>query len=285
MSLQASAMLVKLTIKEWRPYRKDRRVTDKVDQEFHTDGTAGNYNKRLLSKAAMKPIASLITRIRAEHKRVTHPWCFDGMDILPSALYLDYTHTMRSMPELLKAAAKTTAQQLPIHIANERNRLGDLFDISDYPTEQEFIDSFNVDVAFFPVPDTGHFLVDLQQSDRDKIEHDLKQTLANTQANALRSLHDRVLYFVERVVERLSDPENVFRDSLVDNLSQLVEVLPGLNLFNDPLIDQVEQEIRTKLLISPNTLRTDLKVRRETATAAFDIVNLLKGGEADRQAA
>jgi len=285
MTLQASAMLVKMTIREWRPYRKDRRVAEKVDEEFHTDGTAGNYNKRLLGKATMKPITSLISRIRSEHKRFTHPWCFDGMDMLPSKLYLDYTQFMRNMPELLKAAARTVASQLPIHIANERNRLGAMFDISEYPTQEEFVDAFGIDLAFFPVPDTGHFLVDLQQDDKERIENDLKKTLASTQADALRSLYDRVLYFVDRVHDRLSDPENIFRDSLVNNLEQLVEVLPGLNLFNDPLIEQIGDEIRTKLLIDPQTLRTDMKVRREVANAAFDIMNLLKGGEAQKQAA
>lgn len=285
MTLQAAAMLVKLTVREWRPYRKDKRVAEKVDAEFHTDGTAGNYNKRLLGKHAMKPITSLISRIRAEHERMTHPWCFEGMAMLPSKLYLDYTQTMRHMPELLTTSARKVAEQLPIHIANERSRLGSMFDIRDYPTQEEFVNAFGVDIAFFPVPDTGHFLVDIQAEDKERIERDLKKTLAATQADALRSLYDRILYFVDRAHERLSDPEAIFRDSLVSNLEQLVEVLPGLNLFNDPLVDQIEEQIRTKLLIAPATLRTNMKVRREVANAAYDIVNLLKGGEAQQQQA
>ena len=51
MSLQKNAVLVKLTISQWDGFKKDARAANRVDQEFKTTGSSGNYNKRLLDKA------------------------------------------------------------------------------------------------------------------------------------------------------------------------------------------------------------------------------------------
>lgn len=279
-------MLVKLTINQWDGFRKDKRVSERVDADFRTAGGVGNYNKRILSKEVLKPVTSTISKIRAEHVRLTHPWCYDGVSLLPSKLYFPYTTTMRQLKDVLASHVNTLASQLPIYIANQQPILGDLFNLEDYPTANELVSAYNVSYSFFPVPKSDHFIVDFETAEADKIRADLQKELSEVQTVALQRLYKQVTDMVEHVHERLSDPTNVFHKSMLENIDQMVKVLPSLNVFNDERLDHICQELKSKILIvDADDLRKDQNARKEIAHNAYDIMALLKGETAMKKAA
>lgn len=281
MSLHKSSVLVKLTINQWDGFKKDKRVSKRVDEEFQTAGGAGNYNKRLLDKAILMPIQKIAGKIRSEHARMTMPWCYDGVSLLPSKLYFEYTSMMRSLTDTFNTNVENLIQQYPIHKANQAKVLGALFDPEDYPAREDLRHRFGISYRFFPVPQSDHFIVDLEAAEEQRIKSALEQELVTTQSQALESLYERVVDIVAHVHERLSDPKNVFRDSLIENVIQLVEVLPSLNVFEDERLSQVCRDLREKVLIADaQDLRIDPHVRKAVAESAFDIVTLLKGPHA-----
>lgn len=55
-------------------------------------------------------------------------------------------------------------------------------------------------------------------------------------------------------------------------------MLPRLNVFDDPTLEQVCHELKSRVLIADaQDLRTDLEARKAVADSAYDIVALLKG--------
>lgn len=65
---------------------------------------------------------------------------------------------------------------------------------------------------------------------------------------------------------------------MIENAQVLVNLLPDLNVFDDPGLKLACNEIQTKLLQFPaQRLRDDPVLRKQVADDAFDIVNLLKG--------
>lgn len=286
MSIAKSCMLVKLTIKSWDGFKKDQRVSDRVDVDFKTAGGAGNYNKRLLDRSTLQPIHNLSNKIRTKHRDLTHPWLYDGVSLLPGKLYLTYTEALRSLRDQFDAAVENLVTQYPIYVSNQSTVLGDLFDPKDYPAQYEIRSRFSVDFDFFPVPQEDHFVFEHEQLEADKIKRDLTKSLQSAHDKALGTLYDRVGEVIERVHERLADPGNIFRDSLIENLQSLVLTLPGLNVFNDERLEHVCREIKEKLLItSADRLREDPEVRKQVAESAFDIAALLRGEEQLRKAA
>ena len=278
MSLHTSSVLVKLTVKQWDGFKKDKRVSDRVDEEYKTAGNAGNYNKRLLDKSTLAPIQKLVGKIRQEHARLTMPWCYDGVSLLPAKLYFEYTELMRDLKDRFDDQVSNLIQQYPIYKAQQATKLGTLFSPDDYPANDDLKHRFEVSHLFFPVPQSEHFIVDLAADDAAKMRDDLTRELQNTQTMALQSLYTRVRDIVEHVHERLSDPENIFRDSMIANVQQLVDVLPGLNVFNDETLNKVCRELKDKVLIcDAQDLRHDRELREQMAMDAFDIVSLLKG--------
>lgn len=278
MSLHQSSVLVKLTINQWDGFKKDKRVSERVDEEFQTAGGVGNYNKRLLDKTVLMPIQKLTNRIRIVHTDLTMPWCYDGVSLLPSKLYFQYTEVMRELTGKFDEAVSNLITQYPYHKANQAKVLGALFSPEDYPAQDDLRRRYSISYRFFPVPQSDHFIVDLEAAESTKMKTALQQELVDTQRLALQNLYDRALDIVERVHERLSDPKNIFRDSLIDNVVQLVNVLPSLNVFGDERLDQACRELKDKVLIcDAQDLRTDLKTREAVANSAYDIVALLKG--------
>jgi hypothetical protein len=60
----------------------------------------------------------------------------------------------------------------------------------------------------------------------------------------------------------------------VGNITALLDVIPGLNLTGDPLMDQFAQEIRVKLTaFSPEDLRGSGLARERTAARAEEILD------------
>lgn len=277
MSLYESAVLVKLVVRQWDGFKKDKRVSDRVDTEYDTAGGAGNYNKRLLSKGVLGPIQSAIGRLRAEHARYTMPWRWDGVSLLPSKLYFPYTAAMRSIQDDIDAQVDNLVQQYPIFKANQQTQLGKLFDSSDYPEANELKDKFSVSFDFLPVPRADHFVVDLEEDAMARMKANLTKEMAAANAAVLGGLYDRVSDMVAHVHERLSDPDNIFRDSLITNLQQLVDVLPSLNVFDDPGLARVAEMLKNDVLITnAERLREDEGARTQIANSTYDVLAVLK---------
>ena len=63
----------------------------------------------------------------------------------------------------------------------------------------------------------------------------------------------------------------------VTNLKKLVDVLPKLNITNDPELERLGSQVRASLLVDPKELRLSECVRAETAKAAAEIAQRMAG--------
>jgi hypothetical protein len=93
-------------------------------------------------------------------------------------------------------------------------------------------------------------------------------------AEATQDIWDRITKIVGHMARKLSDPEGIFRNSLVENVKDLIELLPKLNFTGDPAVSDVIDEMRT-LVVDPDTLRTDSQVRSQVAKEAQQILDRL----------
>ena len=71
------------------------------------------------------------------------------------------------------------------------------------------------------------------------------------------------------------------RDSLVSNVENLVEVMDGLNVFDDNALADFTKEVRDNLTNkSPKELREDVNVRKSQADKAGEILARMKAAGA-----
>ena len=81
----------------------------------------------------------------------------------------------------------------------------------------------------------------------------------------------RVLRQVDKICERLSDPDGRIYDSLFENLGSVLDIAAGLNLADDPRLTALIMQCRQKLQRMPDDIRNSTLTRRATAMAARNI--------------
>lgn len=270
-TLQTKAMLASLSISQWAARKHDKTVSKEVELK-HGAHDAGRFNKLLVNKTLLDPIAKLAGEIRTYHYSVTLPWTDKGDRLLPSILFMEYMAQIRVFRAKFDELVKNLLAAYPAEIQAARVRLGTMYDAADYPTVDELVDRFNMIVEFVPVPTAADFRVDVSESAAAEIRESITKTVATRQADAMKDCYRRVREVVSKIQERLSDDKAVFKDSLIENARDLMNVLPGLNIMNDPILNTLHQEITDTLLVRPDTLRHSPSKRRETADAADAIL-------------
>ena len=228
-AFKTKAMLVGLRVNAWTATRKDDAASGTVHAHYSAAHDSGAYNKALIAKVHLKPIQKVDSAIRQFHKDNTLPWMNDGTRILPSANHSIYTAGIRKLKDERQIAVDQFIADYPAHVTEASIKLGGMFDMTDYPHVWDLAALYSVDVIPLPFPDAQDFRLDIAASDMDGIKAETEKRINDAQAAAMDSLFNRVAEVVSRISEKLSVPigkknGSVFRDSLIENAADLIEV-------------------------------------------------------------
>lgn len=271
MILQQRAMLVQLVIKQWTAKKQDKKVTAEVETA-HGAHNAGRFNKDLVSKELLTPLTKLGGATREEHYKMTHAWNDNGQRLLPSKLFMDYTTYMRGAKAQHAKLVSELVAAYPAEVQAARQRLGTMYCPEDYPDVNEMFARFDIAVEFSPVPDAADFRVDVGAEAAEEIRTSITNNVHAKQEAAVKATFARVHDVVSKIYDRLSIPDAIFKDTLISNAEDLCVVLNGLNITDDPLITQLEKDIRKQLIEPPDALRRNSVLRGRVAQAAKEIL-------------
>jgi hypothetical protein len=276
MMLNDRALLVSLSISQWTARKLDKKATKEVADINRASTSAGRYNKSLL------PLNDLLANvhqktgvIREKFAKNTLPWGVDGTRILPSANYLQFMQDFRKEKSEWQSLVNTFLDNYEYLVAEAKRWLGDLYDEKDYPSKESIIGKFSMDMGIFPVP-SNDFRVELSSDELTRIQEDLESRMTSIQQEAMNDCWHRLYKHVEHITEKLSDPKNIFRDSMIENARETCDLLTRLNISEDPNLEAMRQAVERKLLDHhPDTLRNDLDVRQDTAEEARKIMDAM----------
>lgn len=277
-TLATRAMLVDLTIRQWTARKNDRIVARDVARQYGADETMGRYSKDLIGRETLETIHRIATSAAADHRRRTLPWLDSGARILSSAGYFAYTEAMRAHSAEWDGAVATFAANYSTYVDDARHRLNGLFKGDEYPGQ--ITDRFTFGYNVLPVPDASDFRVMLGDAETERIREAIQLTTDAALNTALHDVTDRIVTVVGHMAERLRNyivtadgASGIFRDSLVENVRSLVEILPTLNLTGNAALTAVTERMRSELCAtSADTLRASAAAREHTAAAAEAIL-------------
>jgi hypothetical protein len=276
--LQSKAMLVHFHGAVYSARKHDKAATETVAINFYADQKAGRYNKLLIRHDHLKPINSLISEARKFHYQMTLPWHDDGARILPSAAFHRYNTVMRGWQSEFIQLRDDFIQNYQSYISQAQNFLGNLYNADDYPDVMDIKDKFAFTITVDPLPTAEDFRVNLQSGELDKIREEIQERADEAKESAMKDLWKRLHETVSHMSDRLKDPNKIFRNSLVGNAIELCDLLPKLNITNDPDLESMRIQVQNKLCdIDPQTLRENSEVRKEVAGDAGEILNAMKG--------
>lgn len=283
-ALASRAMLRGVTIRAWDGRKLDRKVSDEVTQQKGAASDTARVNKQLLPKEAFAKVGAAYSKIRAVHARYCLPWTDNGLDILPAASVMAYDRDMRAARMEFDAAADEFAAAYPALVQAAPARLGDLFDPADFPDAAEVRARFSVRVRTLPMPEASDFRVDMSEAQARAIRAEIEAESQAALDAAMKDAWQRIADVTSRMVERLNafqpatkkgeKTQGIFRDSLVENIRDLVAVLPAFNLTNSPDLDAITKRMERELCAADAAeLRDNAILRKETAAKAQAILD------------
>ena len=260
MDLNRDAMLVGLRITAWSGRLYDREASDHVAVHHDASASAGRYNKRLLPKAAFAALTATMSEARTRHYANSLPWDDKGSRLLTVANYEHYTELMDGLRERVVRQRARFIEDYDDYVGQARLDLGKLFRIEDYPSKETLQDKFSIRYRITPVPDADHFIAKLASDDTDRVKRDIERHVEEQFHDAVGDLYRRLAEAVERVSERLNEDENgkplVFRDTMISNIRDLVDVVPRLNIFGDDRLARLCEQVKDRIAgVEPDSLR------------------------------
>ncbi len=284
-AINDKAMLVGLTLRRWRPHITDRAVSIEIAEIHNSDRSMGRYRKSLIGKECMAKIRALHNRLRETHYFLTLPWSDEGYRILSSAGYMRYTKDIRALRDEIEQEVAAFIPLYPKYKAEAKVRMNGLYKEEDYPEVSELKSKFGIDITFRPIPVGEDFRVDVGDQELSRIRMDIEAANKVIIEEAMKSVWERLRDVVSHAAERLRAYEddgekvkNPFRDSLVTNIVELLDVVPALNVTGDPALTKFAAEIRKGLTVHPaEVLRDDAKIRETTAARAEAILTKMQG--------
>lgn len=259
-SLSRRALLVSLNISQWTGRKIDSKATATVVLNHHTELAAGSYHKKLLPKASeLDKIACVVSKTRKFFYDNTLPWMSDGTRIISAKNHLKFSTEIRKLKSEFETAVKEFSVAYPKLKIDAEKALGDLYKNAEYPVYID--DKYSFEVSYLPMPDVKDFRIQVSELEKKEFETKLEQI----EIKAMRDVWSRLHTVIKNAADKLAKPDSIFRDSLLENITELTAILPMLNISDDAELDKVSLEINTLVgKIRPDQIR-DSKKERENA--------------------
>lgn len=282
-TLASRAIVVRLQIKQWSGRKLDREVTDEVNSTHGAADDAGRYNKLLLPKTELEPIETIVSSTRKEFEKRTLPWLDKGGRIMNAAAVMENDRWLSGQNRKFMEAVDEFVQKYPALVDGAPNRLSGLFKREDYPDPDTLRDRYSMTLRKLPVPTPDDFRVSMSEAQASVIRADIEAQVREGAAAAVKDVYRRVADVTGRMAERLASykpakgkgdkSEGVFRDSLVENVRDLIEVLPMLNITGDPELVAMVERLRPLAAWDAKVLRENADVRKDVAREAQKILD------------
>ena len=284
-----SAFLVRLSISQWNARKLDKTATQEAKGRAGAGDKAGvKVYKSLIAAEALDKVESIASAARVEHRKRTVPWAYDGPGAITAEGYPAYKATMATLEKSFWQAVNEFYGCYDQEREAARDFLGAMFNASDYPASGDLSNRFAFSVSCEPMPEANDFRVNgLAQELVDEIKKDIKDNNDKAMDNANNTAWSRVIEHVEKLQLRLQEYNSgkvtKFFESWIDNIKELIDLIPSINLTNDPELSRIGQ----KLTALTAYTAADLKASESLRSDLIKQTSLIMGqiGEAHRIAA
>ena len=277
-SISGSAMMVELSIRNWAGRKLDKSASQKVTLDNRASTGVANVNKKLLGDCAeLSAVLKFAANVRNSHYAMTMPWSDTGMRLLPTTRYFKYNEAMIALKAEYFALVDAFLSSYNWEITQAQVKLGDLFNPDEYPSVAALQTKFGFGFTYIPVSEARDWRLDIEADAKEELAAHYQSYYSKQLETAMADVNGRARVIAERMSERLDYVDNetkkVFRDTLVTNVLEIVDLMDACNLTGDPAMRANAQALRDALHgIDADDLREDHRLRRATKKAVDDVI-------------
>ena len=255
-------------------------------EPFGTDARFLSAGKRLLdiSQPAYKAFTAVRGKVIAYWKSLSLPYPEPGIRLIRQDHIDGFATQIREFQEELAEAVENLDRHYSDMKATARQRLGSLFNAGDYP--ESLVGAFSVD-ADFPSVEPPPYLQQLNPALYEEECRRVQSRFDEAVRLAEEAFTAELAKIISHLTERLSGQEDgkpkVFRDSMVENLTEFFGRFRELNVRSSEQLDQlVGQAQRAIRGVEPQDLRDNAGLRQHVAMEMSRVQSVLDGLLVDR---
>ena len=283
-NLHNKCVLIRLHIRLWEGVVQDRQAQKQMAETFGLTNLRDAVAKKRLMGDALNDIKRQAGVVRVMWQGHTLPWEDDGVRIATSVAAWKLLPHLGAEVEKLKEMVAGFVEQYPQLLAERKWALGGLWHEDEYPKPEEVANLFAVRIGVRPLPDSQDFRTSMSDDERAYVEGEMRASFEEALKRAQADTWGRLKDGLGRMRERLTayrgpgtGRTGSFKDSLVENLKEIVDRLPELNLADDPTLKAVCEDIGRRCIVDPGLLREDPTKRLEVRDAADELLDRIGG--------
>ena len=280
-TLSSSSMLVKLEIRMATFRKLDKQASEELEVAKRADPNVANVHKKLLGNCKeLDAIKKFVGNARNAHYAMTLPWS-RGIDLLPTKTFFKYKQQMSGLEQEFFKLLEKFYVAYEDAVVQAQTTLGDLYHPDNYPPLDIVKGKFSWGLNFLPLPTGGDFRLDIEKEQADVLREEYDKHYKSLFGDAIGSMMEKLKEYLTNASYRLDyqdhEEKRKFNDTLVSNVT---------NMIDDILIPLADQDDRLKNLsrelsdtfqgVSPDALREDGVLRRNTKKGVDDVINSIK---------
>lgn len=286
--LQKHAMLINVNIKKWNNNRQSKAGTARLEKEFGIENGYKQKKRVRAYKSAidpehLKPMDKICNAFRTYIYEKTLPYDNSGKRLLPASIFEKVNNEIRSFKDDFDQEKETIRANFESWKRQAELDLNGLYNAADYPSNGDLDKKYQYRIDFEPVPAASAFEADILDKYaaeiRQQIEKNSNKTIENALSDCWKRIFDNVSALAKKMHEKKTDNKTgqettpIFRNSIIENINDLVELLPDLNITNDRELENMRQKLQDNLAgIDPAELRESKESRQEIAEKADNIL-------------
>jgi hypothetical protein len=275
--IQSRAVLARLSIGLPGFSRQDKPLTEKVQHSENMGKESGKWQKTLYPQAATEPLTKFQSEVRTWFNAATLIWPDEGWALLPTAKLFEFTEKMREFRSKFDAVKSTFLAGYDNYVNWARVQQNGTFDPANYPGADRIAGNFRFRTETRPIPDSGDYVGEVAALLGNSAQ-DVDDAVESAVKAARNDLWQRLVDPVRHLVNRLSDQDAKFKDSLVGNIKEIIDVIPALNVTGDQKLEAFRLEVNHLLAqVTPQALRDDKFTRKDVAEKADAILAKMSG--------
>jgi hypothetical protein len=281
-TIASSAVFIDLSISSWTGRKLDKRASSNVTDQANAARGVANVSKKLLGDCAeLDAVSKFAANARNIHYGMTMPWSDLGLRICPLPTYMNkYESTMGTLQTEFAKLVTTFLDAYDWEISQAQLKLGSLFNADEYPTRDSLESKFKFRFTAMPMADAGDWRLDIgneaQTVMKSQYETFYNEQLSKAMGDVWKRAHDALTKMSDRLDYADHDTKKIFRDSLVDNVTDIVEMMGACNLTNDPVMAEAERKLSVALRgVTPDALREDAYLRAETRRQVEEVKRVI----------
>jgi hypothetical protein len=285
--LRQTAAAVRVHFTWWGVHKTlTAQQKEEVGDAYGAEGRFLTAGKKIIDvrHEAFRKLTSVRTRVVNYWRGLTLPYSEPGIRLIKQSDIEVFVHAMEDFrDELVQAEANLNGVYGRMKQDAER-RLGRLYNPFDYPPEIRGLFAVAWD---FPSVEPPTYLFrlhpEIYQQEKERLAQRFEEAVRLAEQAFVSEFAKLISHLTERLANDDDGQRRVFRDSVINNLSEFFDRFKHLNVSSSGDLDQlVEQAQRLVSGVTPQELRDNASLRQQVAVQMASVQTQLDEMIVDR---